>query len=274
MPELTDIQAWLHTFVVEPGTADDALKAAESKAGFAAGSAEELILPSPTLKPKERIQIYRNMYLLRMYDALEIDFPTILDRLGRERFRELVAEYVQVHPSRSHTLDHLGGNFPTFIKNHKTLDDAAPLAELAQLEWSLCEVAIAIDTPVLSLVDLAAVEPDSFVQLRFQPVAALQTLEFEYNINSYYKAWTNDEALPDFTKQSTRLVAWRHELRAWRQELSEPAWNFLQHLISGKCLGEALDLVIENSGESEEQLFQWFQEWVGDGFFSSFFLPD
>lgn len=271
-PKLNDIQAWLHTFVVQPGTTEEALAAAEAKAGFASGSAEELVLPSPTLAPKERIQIYRRMYLLRMYDALEIDFPTIAERLGPEPFRKVVANYVESHPSQSYTLDHLGRDFAAFIKHETDLSHSEALAELAQLEWSLCVVAIAENSPSLGLEALASVEPDSFLELTFTPINALQLWQFEYNVNSYYSAWSRDEELPELEKSPTNLVVWRQNLRAWRRELSTPAYTFLSHLVGGLCLGQALDRVIEGSGQSEEQLFEWFQGWVGDGLFSNFTL--
>lgn len=268
-PQFKDIQAWLHTFVVEPGSQSEALKAAEKKSGFEEGSAENLILPSPTLEPRERIQIYRGMYLLRMYDALEIDFPSILDRVGEEKFRELVADYVGRHPSQSYTLDHLGRNFSPFLLETDACGEGAYLSELAKLEWSLCMVAIAHDSPRLAMTDLAEIPPDQFVEVILKPVPALHLLEFEHNVNDQYKAWVEDQDPPPLSKETTYLVNWRQNLKVWRMELSAGAFAFLQLLIDGKCLGQALDQVIESHGLSEEDLFELFQTWVTEGFFQA-----
>ena len=270
--ELSDIQAWLHTFVVEPGSNKEALQAAESKAGFQPGSAEALILPSPTLAPQERIQIYRGMYLMRMEEALEIDFPAIAERLGSKVFRELVASYVRTYPSQSYTLDHLGRKFAQYLSEIDYNKEGEFLKEFAELEWSLCVVAIAEDTPTLAMTDLADLNPDDFVHIRLTPAKSIQTWTFEHNVNESYKAWMKDLKPPTVRKETNRVVVWRSDLQVWRMDLSESALHFLEQLLQGVCLGQALDNTIEKFDESEEQLFAWFQNWVKEEFFSHYEL--
>lgn len=269
-PELEDIQAWLHTFVVEPGSQDEALAAAERRAGFKEGSAESLILPSPTLEPRERIQIYRGMYLLRMQEALQIDFPAVEERVGKERFFELVGQYVERHPSQSYTLDHLGRKFSAFLKEVDANGEGGFLSELAHLEWALCMVAIAPDSPTLLMTDLASVTPDNFVNLRIEPVPALEVMSFQHDVNSYFKAWSNEETAPPIMVEESHLAVWRHELNVWRMNLPPSAHFFLSRLVEGRRLGEALDQTIDKYQAEEEDLFDWFQTWVSEGFFSTF----
>ena len=269
-PELRDIQAWLHTFVVEQGDQDSALRAAEEKAGFHEGSAEDLILPSPTLSPKERIQIYRGMYLLRMQEALEIDFPVVAWYVGEERFRTLVAEYVRSYPSQSYTLDHLGRHFADFLQK----EEGQAVSELATLEWTLCEVAVAHDSECVSLADLAALAEGEFLNITLQPVHALSRLCLSHDVNRLFKAWSEEETPFTPSADSIRLVCWRHELKVWRRELSKSSYAFLCHLCEGTPLGESIDLTLASHETSEEQIFDWFQEWLAEGFFQSFTKPN
>ena len=269
-PELTDIQAWLHTFVVEPGNDKQALRAAEKKAGFDSGSAEELILPSPTLNPQQRIQIYRGMYLLRMEEALTIDFPTILEHLGQSKFKTTVANYVRSFPSQSYTLDHLGRHFSQYLKDTDCAGEGQFLSELAQLEWSMCEVAIAHDSPTLEMSDLASVVSENFVYLQLTPIPALQALSFEYNVNAIFKAWNAEKPWPKSEVSPTHLVVWRHEQQVWRMELSNLAFDFFQNLQNGLCLGRSLDATLDKFSADEETLFGFFQTWITEGFFQTF----
>src|SRR5688572_9627272 len=175
MPQLDEVQRWLFTYITEPGDRAGALAAAEREAGLASGSAERLVLPSPTLAPLERISIYRNTYLLRMEEALETDFPCLQSALGPEAFFRLVEEYVQVHPSRFWTLNHLSVEFAAWVGQVRWLGrQRAPLGELAQLEWALCQVFDAPSSSVLDPSGLAAHPPDRFVDLRFEPIPALR----------------------------------------------------------------------------------------------------
>ena len=269
-PSLDSIQAWLHTFVVEPGSQSQALAAAEKRAGFEENSAESLILPSPTLAPKERIQIYRGMYLLRMQEAMEIDFPAVQWFVGEKRFEQLVARYVASYPSQSYTLDHLGRRFEEFLKESDWLDDHLLVAELARLEWSLCMAAIAHDSPALTMADLASVSEDNFLSLQLRPVPALETHQFTHQVNDLYKAWNNDEPPTRPEERETYLVCWRHELELWRMELSPEGFHFLNRLCAGDSLEESLDHTLERFKTSEEELFAAFQNWLSEGFFAEF----
>lgn len=267
--ELQDLQAWFHTFVVEQGSPDNALAAAEEKAGLKPGSAEELILPSATLNPKERLQIYRSMYLLRMQEALEMDFPAVQARVGDELFTRLVADYVQSHPSQSYTLDHLGRNFSDFLDDIDAAGEGAFLSELARLEWALCMVAIAHDSPTLSMASLSDVPEENFLELSFETVPALSLLKFNHNVNEVYKAWCEDEPPPTVEESDTYIACWRQQLKVWRMNLTEEAFEFLALLTQRVCLGEALDQIIDRFNTSEEKLFEWFQTWIDEGFFQA-----
>ena len=271
-PGLTDVQAWLHTYVVEPGTDQDALRAAEQKAGLEAGSAENLILPSHSLQPRERISIYRRMYLLRMHEALTVDFPAVEQWVGKERFREVVANYVEKHPSQSYTLDHLGRHFASFLAETNEGESGAWLSELAQLEWALCEIFGEKDSPVLTMSDLHAVDPDDFDRLVLTTIPALRLLSFDYDVNPVYKQWVEDLAMEEPSKKSAWLVCWRQEFELWRSSMTEAAKAFLVALQEKKTLGEAIDQTIGAHESSEEQLFEWFQTWVADGCFAEYSL--
>lgn len=271
-PELREIQAWLHTFVVEPGTSQQALEAAEAKAGFETGSAETLILPSPTLAPQERLEIYRGMYLLRMEEAMEIDFPAIQDRVGKRKFSSLVADYVRSYPSTSYTLDHLGRGFSEYLFHSNACDEGAFLSELASLEWAICMAGIAHDSPYLTLESLAEVDPERFVEMRLECVPALQLLTFQHNVNEVYRAWCGTDEWISVRSESTRLVVWRHKLDVWRQDLTVEAYELLEQLCAGLPLGNALDLVIDRHQIGEQECFEWFQNWLKEGFFSRYRL--
>ena len=271
-PSLHQIQAWLHTFVAEPGDQAVALQAAEEKAGFADGSAEQLVLPSPTLSPRERIQIYRGMYLLRMQEALEIDFPAVAWYVGEADFKTLVAEYVRSYPSQSYTLDHLGRHFSQFLVENNWRNEGEILGELARLEWTLCLVAVAHDADTVTMETLSEVPEENFLDLQLEPVPALSQLKFTYDVNSLFKTWSNGEEPATPSPGPIHLVCWRHDLRVWRQELSDAANEFLELLCDGRPLGASLDQVQQAHEVSEEQLFSWFQNWLQEGFFAKYSL--
>ena len=113
---LARMQRWLQAVIVHPGDADEALASPPAAAEVPRARVEDVVLPNAHLRGEERVAIYHGMYLLRMEEALQTDYPALQHFLGEDRFRDLVRDYVQVHPSRSFTLNHLGAHLPGFVR--------------------------------------------------------------------------------------------------------------------------------------------------------------
>lgn len=267
--ELRDLQKWFQAFIVEPGSCEDALGAGERAAGFEPGAADRLIKPSPTLDPAERLMIYRRMYLLRMEEALEIDYPAVRHFLGRRAFFNLVSEYVKVHPSHSYTLDHLGDRFPEFVAGARFLPKRGFLGDLARLEQTICQVFHAPEAPVLTSQQLQAVDPADWERAVLEPIAALKLLALRYPANAYLKAFRHETEPPEIVRQDSFVVVWRENFKVWRMGLERPAFELLEALGGGRPLGQAIEGVLSRRRVRQEQLFDWFSSWVGEGMFSA-----
>ena len=81
------IQRWMQEVVVHPGSIDEALAARAARAEVPPERLGEVVLPSRTLAAAERVEIYQRMYLLRMEEALGIDYPALQRFLGPRGFR-------------------------------------------------------------------------------------------------------------------------------------------------------------------------------------------
>ena len=120
-PDLTlsHIQRWMQAVIVQPGSVDEAVEAPAARSELDPSLIPGVILPSKTLTPVERVGVYQGMYLLRMIEALEGDYPAVAHLMGEDAFAELVTRYVRVHPSVSYTFNRLGPGFPDFIRESK-----------------------------------------------------------------------------------------------------------------------------------------------------------
>ena len=112
---LSRVQRWMQEVVVHPGSIDEALASKAARAEVPPDRLGEVVLPSRTLAPAQRVEIYQRMYLLRMEEALGIDYPALQHFLGPRGFRDLVRGYVASFPSRSYTLNRLGDHVPAFV---------------------------------------------------------------------------------------------------------------------------------------------------------------
>jgi hypothetical protein len=268
---LERLQRWMQGVIVHPGEVGDALAAAAQD--VPAERLGEVILPSQTLTPAERIGIYQGMYLLRMEEALAGDYPALKHFLGDEAFFGLARDYVQAHPSRSFSLNPLSHHLPEFVKAAPGLRRPDFCHDLARLELA---VALAFDgpeTPRLGEAQIAAVSAEAWERARLLPVATFRLLGFRYPVNDYLQTVIDDDHdHPKARLKDQWIAVYRRDYVVYRLELSRPAHDLLADLAAGTPLGEAIGRALKRGSKrapSEHELFRWFREWVSVGVFQA-----
>jgi hypothetical protein len=265
----------MQAVIEQPGTAEEAVAAEAARAELDPESITGVILPSKTLSPVERIGVYQGMYLLRMVEALENDFPAVAHFLGAERFAELVTRYVAAHPSRSYTFNRLGDSFPGFIRASRGIRRKAFVAELARLESLVTEVFDAPPSPAFPAGEIAGIPEAAWPGAVLVPAATLRVASFAYPVNAYLQSVKDENHdHPAAGRQRTWIAVYRKNYEVWRLDLSKPAHDFLAALVKGRPFGKAVAAATRGlQGSAGEPLFGWLRDWVAEGFFQGVVLP-
>jgi hypothetical protein len=270
---LERLQRWMQAVIVHPG---EILAATSSESAETEISAEQLgdvILPSKTLSPAERLGVYHGMYLLRMEEAMASDYPALKHFLGDEGFFDLVRDYVQVHPSRSFSLNPLGRHFPGFVKTATGLKRPDFCHELVRLEQAVADAFNGPETPRLSEEQIAAVPPEAWETARLRPVGTFRLLSFRYPVNDYLQTVLDDDHdHPKARLKDSWIAVYRRDYMVYRLDLTRAAHDLLADLTRGLPLGEAITKAMKTGGRrapSEHELFRWFRQWVSVSVFQS-----
>jgi hypothetical protein len=272
--DLARTQQWMmHVVGHTAEDVADALAAREAKAILPPGEIATVILPSKTLTPAERLEIYHGMYPLRMVEALESDYPALQHFLGDERFGALVRAYVTRHPSRTYTLNRLGDHLPEFVASSPDVPRPFFAAELAQLERAIAQVFDAAESPLLEEAAIAAAG-DRIAEARVRPIEAFRLLAFRYPVNAYLQSVKEDDHdHPRTSQKNTWLVVFRRAYNVRRLDLSRDQHTLLAALAAGDTMGEAVEKTLAAAKRRlmPEEFFTWFREWVSAGLFQSLF---
>jgi Putative DNA-binding domain len=270
---LPRMQRWMQEVVVHPGEIAEAVASPSARKALGRAAIEDVILPSRTLEPADRVGIYQAMYLLRMEEALESDYAALKHLIGGRAFRELVRDYVAVHPSVSYTLNRLGDRFPDFVGKWKGTKRPEVSHDLARLELAIAEVFDAPEVEPLSEAEIAAVPPEKWERARLEPIEAFRLLAFRYPVNAYLQTVRDeDHDHPELKRKDTYVAVYRRDYSVWRNDLSQPAHDLLTDLVAGKPLGKAVAAALARGGRrapTPDQLFRWFREWAVGGIFRS-----
>ena len=231
-----------------------------------ARQARRRILPSKTLKPEQRIEIYRDMYETRLHQALATDYPATLDFLGEGRFGELVHLYVGSHPSRSYTLNRLGDRLPDFIR--KDLAGAPRpgfLHDLARYELAQTVVFDEEETASLTAEEIAAIPEESWPRARLEIIPALRLLALRYPVHRYARAMREGKKRPRILRRPTWLAVYRVRYALGTLELTRQSYRLLSAIASGQPLEDAL----KGTRATRTTIEKWFQGWTAAGVFGA-----
>ncbi len=94
---------------------------------------------TPWLSGRDRVEIYADMYLARLIDALSQEYPRLAEALGSPRFARLATRYLERFPSRQPTIQDVGDRLPRFLRREleagklRRFPYAADLAELERV---------------------------------------------------------------------------------------------------------------------------------------------
>ena len=266
---LDRLQRWLQAVVVHRGSAEEAVAAPAARAFVPHRRLGEVILPSATLRPEERLAIYHGMYLLRMEEALESDYPALKHLLGDEGFRTLVAGYVQAYPSRSYSLNFLGRHLPDYVRLAPGLRRRGFCHDLARLEQAVAEVFDAAEEKPLQADEIAAVPEDAWEKARLVPITAFRLLALRHPVNAYLQSVKDgDHAHPSLRRRDSWVVVHRRQYTVWRQDLDRAGHGLLADLVAGKSLGSAVAAALRRGRRpTQAELFRWFRGWMAAGMF-------
>jgi hypothetical protein len=269
-PKLERVQRWMLEVITGPGSVRDALESQPARREIAAEELTEVIRPSATLSSERRIGIYHDMYLVRMVEALEFDYPGLAHLLGHARFHSLVEGYVAAHPSRSYTLNRLGDRLPEYIAAAHGLPRRALLADLARLELAITHVFDARRDEALDGAAISAVPPEAWPEARFRTVDAMRLLDLAYPVDDFLQSVKKESAHPPMRKAARFLLVFRSDLSVRQLALSKREWTMLDALHRGLTLAAAVERLSRlRPSLSETELFAWFREWTRMGLFTS-----
>ena len=259
---LAPLQEWMQAVVTHPSDVYEAAEAAEI-------AVDDVILPSRTLQPIQRVGIYHGMYMLRMIEALTVDYAAVAQFLGEHAFEHLVRDYVQQFPSRSYTFNRLGDSLPEYIAS-SSLKRRNFLHDLAALELAMTLVFDEAEAEPLPADAIASIAPEQVADARIVPIPALRLLALDYDANEAFQAFREERPMKA-RRQKSWLAVHRRDYGVYRMPLTREAFVFLEALVARQTIGSAIETFHRRFRRfpAQSDLFTWFRDWSAAGLFTA-----
>jgi hypothetical protein len=241
--KLADVEARFYELV----TARQSVAATVAARGPSARiDVEEMVMGDPRLPAIARLEIYADMYFVRIHDVLAEEYAKTAALIGAAGFHGLVLDYLDEcrpdHPS----MREVGARLPAFLAVRLEMVDSA-------------------DAETLTLEALRALPPEQFPSLRLPLVPSHTLFATRFDVVSL---WRSDDPATVPEPSPTALVIWRRELEVLHRAVDGEEADWLRRLERSDVTFEELCAGL-GRGRTDEaaaaRAFELVGRWANDG---------
>lgn len=208
-------------------------------------SGEECHIKSDHFTAEERIQIYRNNFIIGLTDVLQATYPMVHVLVGEECFTQLARQHILNSPLKSGNVSHYGEHFASSIENFPRVMEAAPyIQEVAKFEWQidLSEQILSKVEPskhLLSINQLSTLpqEQHQYIKIHLSPNAL--TFQSSFAVFSLRLAIeANDFSQLDINHAEQGVIMSQYDGPYSTVKLNNTSFELVEYLTNGYTLGQ------------------------------------
>lgn len=278
--ELKDTQVWFASIITRPIDEKSAMQPYSPAGVLMEEEAKQYIIPSPTLRPAQRIQIYNQQYWWRLLSTLHESFPFLTRLFGYQSFNQSIGiPYLDKNPPNHWSLNLLGSRLTDWIKREYKGEDHKLVYDAAALDWAYDASFVAPFFPTIDASLLSENQKLLSTVLYLQPYVVL--FKMEYDLFSFRLDFLKQDPdywlthdFPPLTKDKTYyFVLYRNRGNAiCYQEIYKEEWMLLNRFNEGSSIESACQWLEEQNEEildsALSNLHIWFQEWTARQWFA------
>ncbi len=201
-------------------------------------SVEEVVAGDARLPAIARLEIYADMYFVRIHDVLADEYAKTAAVLGAAGFHGMVLDYLDGCRPNHPSMREVGARLPGFLAAHPTAAGRPWLAELARLERARLEMVDSADAELLTLETLRALPPARFAPLRLRLVPSHALFATRFDVVTLWRAGAPAAAVPESSPAA--LLVWRRELEVLHRAVGGEEADWLRRLETGDVTFEEL----------------------------------
>jgi hypothetical protein len=228
MPTLLEVERAMSRAILGQDSADAAPHIAEN--GFTAA---------------ERLNVYRNTFLMTLTNALRLSYPAVHRLVGAEFFDGAAHCFIEATPPQSAYLNIYGADFADFLAAFPPAATLSYLADVARLEWAVNCALHAPDAAPTGVEDFASLADIAPEQLVFLCHPSIHLLSLPHPADAIWRAVLNDDdaALSgiDVAAGPVWLMVERRDSGVDVSRLDEATWRFTAALCTGRTFAEAIE---------------------------------
>lgn len=200
----------------------------------------EAIKETPSVTPLERLQIYRNTFIMSTTEALASTYQHTLSLVGEDFFNSVSREFILTNPPTENNIMTYGLGFNDYLHHLPQLTEMPYVSEMARFEWLLEQTTnLPIENKLLDITQLAQVTEDKLNQLQFQTPTQITLFQSQQNISHLYKMLLNNTVVESNLNTPCYLLLKKQpDFKIELISLTQDEFLLLEQIINNKPLGK------------------------------------
>lgn len=219
----------------------------------------DLLKANSKISKQKQLQIYQEVYKIRLLQAVKSDYPTFCFYMGEEKSDKIISDFVENNNSEFYSLDFYPFKFADYIKNKNI---SAEAKQLATLECYIAQIFYAKDSIALTAQNITEMNETQLEEFRFKPRTASTIFQFDYDVENYLQKFRAGEKPIQIEARKNYIYIVRNNNEVKRFYLDEEEFVTLNNLLSGQSTEAGV-----NSELAQELFPQWLNKWLINGFF-------
>ncbi len=215
-----------------------------SKALHYKATGESCGFVSDVFSADERVQIYRNNFIMSLSEVLEATYPKVLALVGIDCFQQIARQHVLTHPLTQGDVSSYGEGFSRTIRQFDSVISTVPyLPDVADMEWKLdlCEMALSLihEETYYPLDQLASIteEQQNYLVFHFSP--NVQFISSQFALFSLWDAIENESFNGlDLTTPEQGVLRLDSSRHLHLERISSEVGQLIHSLLKGLALEE------------------------------------
>jgi hypothetical protein len=219
----------------------------------------------------ERIDIYKEGYVLRLLEIMEKDFPIFRQIVGEDFFKKIACGYIERYPSYHFSICMFSRHLSKYLLE---MGYEPYLSEIVTFEWALSCALDALDAPQIGVDYLSTVAPESWPDIQFTFHPSLELYEFDFNVPQVvYAHMTHQETIPEINREESKggWIIWRYALSSYFESVTPAQVGMIQAIREEKTFAELCEGLCQWLPEEEVAQFAAasLRNWLEKGVFSA-----
>lgn len=235
---------------------------------------DEIVAPSP-IAPAQRLQIYRNNFLISLAAALAASFPVLRRLVGEAYFEQTARRFAETNPPCVPMLSAYGETFPRFLAKATRAPDFAYLADVGRLEWAINCAWHADDAMPAGEDIFAGLTEDIRKEVVLAPHPSARLVTSPWPVLDIWRANQPDadaDLIIDLGAGGIELLVWRLGIDVVWRVLDRAEAAFVRAVLDMRTLARAAELAIA-ANVPEFDPGALCAELLASGLFIGRFLP-